>query len=116
MVVDIDKIGTGGGTDYGPEISALSAGLDGKRDLSALQYTGIDLEDANPWPSLQHRGIRTFVVSLPDYPGVSGEISLSANAAYVGVVTRYWGNPNLTGDNMYMASIWTGSIDGQRIY
>lgn len=97
--------------------SEMSALTSEKRDLSALQYTGIDLEEAKRWPSFQYRGIRTFTLSLPDYPSVSGELVLSANSTYSGgEVATYWGNPNGVGNNMYVECLRTGAIEGQYIY
>ena len=99
-MVDIDKIDSGG-TDYGPEISALS---EGKRDLSALQYTGLDLGDTNSHPGVAYKGIRNFVLSIPDYPDLSGELVLSAHQ----YSSDRWGNPFLAGNNMYMAYLSNG--------
>ena len=95
----------------------MSAFSSDKRDLSALQYTGLDLEDATRWSNFQLRGIRTFTLSLPNYPSVSGELVLSANSTYSGgEVATYWGNPDGTANNMYMECRRNGSIEGQRIY
>lgn len=112
VVVDIDKIGTS--RDWTPEISALSAD---KRDLSALQYTGLDLEDALPRHTFEQKGIRNFTVSIPDHPDLSGDLVLSAATSYSGTDVSWWGNLSLTGNNMYMECRLTGTSEqGLRIY